>query len=484
MTLNKIPSDYYLPQDAVQNSVTGFVSYTMALLSGIGDTILSALLLSYDSLIAVFMGMAWGIQNIMYAFNPTTCRVSDYMQKLVLRCACGDTPYMIPQPQRAHDWTHGALWCSGALTMTLLDGTQGVIYNPYSLDALTNGLGGLAEYLHCLSVVPASTSATTCKPPSNMGTLSALSNQNVQPIAVWAKCKTNYLLQTWDPGAGALFFADDLTPTTASISTSSAVMEKRAAARKWARDWSPDLLACLESPARFNLDYTLCMTLYLNLTTQRRPNAYYLYAPAAAPTTAQTYAASSSSSTNHEPPDACLVFSGLNASSSSSASSGGGAGNRLSATLRECMLDSSEGKPADCPFNPSIWSASSPANTPVAKLFGTTVSDTAVIESRYDTLQKGIKDAFEQLNRTFQSTAKRMKIELFSADGDFIHDFIDCVFLGPYTRVDMLPCDLDGRLECPFYARCACPTPLILMLMMLHQTTQNICAKTLKSHTF
>jgi hypothetical protein len=178
------------------------------------------------------------------------------------------------------------------------------------------------------------------------------------------------------------------------------------------------------------------MTLYLNLSTARLPNAYYLYSPSAP--------------SSPEPPDACLVFSGLNASSARAPTA-----SRLSATLRECMLDSSQGEPSACPFNPSIWSARSPANTPVAKLFGTTESSNEVVTIRYNFLRQRMQAAFERFNQTFLKTAQRMKIELFSADGDFIHDFFDCVFLGPYTRVDMLPCDLNGRLECPYYARYA-----------------------------
>jgi hypothetical protein len=49
--------------------------------------------------------------------------------------------------------------------------------------------------------------------------------------------------------------------------------------------------------------------------------------------------------------------------------------------------------------------------------------------------------------------AKSIDSVLFSADGDFIHDFLDCIYLGPYTRVDWRACDADGILDCPFYAR-------------------------------
>jgi hypothetical protein len=437
-------------QDAVQSSTTSFVSYTMALLSGVGNTVLYALLLTFDSVIAIFMGMAWGIQNIMYAFNPSACRVSDYMQKVVLQCACNDAHYRIPLPQRSQTWRDGALWCTGALSMPLLDGSTGVIYNPYSLDELSAGLKGITTYIRCLSMAVSATNRDqVCPPPPAMqARLEVLISQNVQPIAVWTKCKSNYLLQTWDPGAGALF-SDDLFPS----GLSDLVVAQRSSAREWAFKHSPDLLACLASPARFNLDYSTCLTLYLNLTTQRLPNAYFLYSPSFTPVT-----------NTSEPPDACLVFSGLNASASST----GGVTKRVQTVLQECMLDSSQGKPSLCPFNPSIWSARSPANTPVAKLFGTTSADTSVIRGRYTTLQDQMHKAFLEFNRTFRSTAQRMKIELFSADGDFIHDFFDCVFLGPYTRVDMLPCDLNGRLpNCPFYARYC--TPLFFVYRTFHR---------------
>lgn len=426
----------------------------MALLSGIGNTVLSALLLTYDSMIAIFVGMVWGMQNVMYAFNPSTCRVSDYMQKIVLQCACGDTPYMIPEPQRDAHWYEGGLWCSGALTITLLDGTTGVIFNPYSLNELSAALVGVTSYIQCLSQMPSSSASynDVCKPPKGISALPVLTNQRVQPIAVWAKCKSNYLLQTWDQGAGALF-SDELSSSLVGFSIP--LQTERKNAQEWAKKISPDFLACLASPARFNLDYSLCMNMYLNLTTKRLPNAYFLYSPTTIRKTTtssflnQTLLLNASNYT--EPPDACLVFSGLNASSSSKQQTK--AISSLSNTLQECMWDSSQGNPSACPFNPSIWSIRSPANTPVAKLFGTTTSSKSNIQAQYVKLRQQMELAFQRFNQTFRSTAKRMKIELFSADGDFIHDFFDCVFLGPYTRVDLLPCDLDGRLECPFYAR-------------------------------
>ena len=122
--------------------------------AGVGDTVLYALLLMYDSVIELLMAIVWGIQNIIYAFNLSSCKVADYTQKVVLQCACGDKPYIIPDQQRSSTWNMGgALWCSGALSVTLVDGSQGVIFNPYSLDQLSAGLVSLIFVFSVLMIL-------------------------------------------------------------------------------------------------------------------------------------------------------------------------------------------------------------------------------------------------------------------------------------------------------------------------------------------
>jgi len=117
------------------------------------------------------------------------------------------------------------------------------------------------------------------------------------------------------------------------------------------------------------------------------------------------------------------------------------------------MMESTD--PSLCPFNPSVWSASAPNQVPVAKLFGTTQAAAQFdLEAQYQRLRAQIDASFRAFNATFLKSAQEMHVELFTADGDFLHDYFDCIFLGPYSRVDLLPCDLEGKLEeCPFYAR-------------------------------
>ena len=411
-------------QNIMQNSVEGFVAFSMSLLSGIGETVLSGATLMYDSFIAFLEAIVWNIQNVVQAFNLRSCKVADYMQRIVLQCACGDTPYFIQATQRDHRWKDGAMWCSGSLALTLVDGSQGIIYNPYSLQQLSEALKGITQYINCLAT---SVSSNECHKPTGVKTLPILINQGVEPIAVWAKCKSNYMEQAWDIGAGALF-------TTSSPSQfSEAILDAslRAQARAWAQGIAPEFLQCMQSEERFYHDYSVCLRMYLNLTTGRQSNAYFLYTKEPASAT--------------EPPDACMVFSGLNASAQ--------VGSPLQQTMQHCIMDESA-DPSLCPFNPTVWSAATPTKIPIAKMFGTLEKDDAqTIAQQYQAIADKLKHAFRVFNQTFLASAKLMQVALFSADGDFIHDFLDCVFLGPYTRVDLLPCDHAGDLECPYYAR-------------------------------
>jgi len=113
-----------------------------------------------------------------------------------------------------------------------------------------------------------------------------------------------------------------------------------------------------------------------------------------------------------------------------------------------------------------VWSASQAHKTAVAGIHGTTLpSGTAAsllllqqqqAQTLYAPALAALRAAYADFNRTFlASEASHLEAALFSADGDFLHAFFDCLFLGPYTRVDLRACDAEGFLRplCPFYAR-------------------------------
>jgi hypothetical protein len=66
-----------------------------------------------------------------------------------------------------------------------------------------------------------------------------------------------------------------------------------------------------------------------------------------------------------------------------------------------------------------------------------------------------VQTYFDTFWSTWESEKAKIETAFFSADGDMVHDFLDCVFLGPYTRAEWLPCIQDSLddARCPFYAR-------------------------------
>jgi hypothetical protein len=218
-------------QGASGDAVAAFVQYTLCLVSGIGETLLNGMQLSFAATIDYIIGLVWSVQDVLYTFNLRKCKVPDYALRYVLRCACGDAAYWIPAPQRGQGWREGALWCVGTLSMLLADGQQAIVYNPYPLDVLSAGVAGVTGYIECLST---HSNPADCKAPATEGAqLAVLVSQGVEPLAVWGRCKSNYAQSTWDIGAGGLFTAASSSSSSSSSQTAAAaaVPESVAACR-------------------------------------------------------------------------------------------------------------------------------------------------------------------------------------------------------------------------------------------------------------
>ena len=417
-------------EESLGTVIEMFVSFTLSLMSGIGETLLYGLQLSFDSSLDFLIGMVWGLQDVLYTFNLRECKVPNSAMRYVLWCSCGDTAYRIPDTQRSHGVYDGGMWCVGTLSLTIIDGTNSIIYNPYTLKELSDGLKGAVSYIDCLS---SSKSPSSCTLQAS-SSLQVLVDQGVEPIAVWAKCKSNYLQSSWDIGSGVLFLtdinvnSDKLTP----------------AIQQGAIDWAKksigsDFLQCMQEPARLQIDYSSCMRIFFNVTQQRTPNSYFVYDKV------------EGGNNKNEPPDACLVFSGLNSSA--------GAGSPLQTKMNDCSMQEGVGNTASCDLNPLIWSEKQAPKAAAASLHGTSPPSFSssdhlkMAQILYKTVLQKLEAEFTKFNLSFKHESQSIDAALFSADGDFIHDFFDCVFMGPYTRVDALPCDREGNLDCPFYAR-------------------------------
>ena len=400
--------------------VTEFVKFTTSLASGLGETVLYGMQLSFTAAIDYFIGVVWSVQDVLSAYNLRACKLPNYAMRYVLRCACGDLPFRIPHPQRGHGWQDGAFWCVGTLSMVLSDGSTAIVYNPYTLDQLSAGVAGVTTYIECIS---SSFSASDCSPPpgesTGGGQLSILMDQGVEPIAVWARCKSNYALKAWDTGAGMLF------------SASSAAVPDDVASRVGSA-FPPDFVGCMQDATRQRTgDYSDCATLFFNLRYDGRSSssAYYLY--------------EASGGNKDEPPDACQVFTGLQASAN--------AGSPLGNLMDACVLEENAGQAVVCDLNPLVWSGAQPQKHSVASVHGLVPPSTPQTEADaralYEAPLARLRAAYAEFNASFAQEAPLIDVALFSADGDLIHTFVDCMFLGPYSRVDYRAVDEAGVLS-------------------------------------
>jgi hypothetical protein len=400
----------------VQSVVVMFVEFVITLVTGIGESALFLLELGWDSSVDFLIGVVFGLQDILYSFNLRACKVPNYAMRYVLWCSCQDDEYRIPASQRGHGIAQGALWCVGSLSMPLLDGNIGIVYNPYTLTELSEGVKGVTAYINCLSET---SDAGQCQPPT--GTLlPSLAAQAVEPIAVWARCKTNYMLNTWDIGAGALFM--ETSNTNGLVQTGLA----------WGQALGDEFLQCMRDTNRLLVDYSTCMRLFFSISSNSTPAAYFLYEKAPV--------------NSGEPPDACLVFSGLNRSAP--------ANSTLQTVMSDCLMQEGVGEVTACDLNPLIWSGNHPHKMAAANLHGTLPpapqSNGEHIE--YRSVVRRFQAAAAAFGALYDQQSASLDTILFSADGDFVHDVFDCMYLGPYTRVDLLACDADLP-NCPFYAR-------------------------------
>eukprot|EP00961_Rhodomonas_salina_P199405 2689607-Rhodomonas_salina.1 len=135
----------------------------------------------------------------------------DFYMSDVYRCACGDTAVAVPTALRGEGVAQSALWCAGTLRMITPQGEEILVYNPYSLQQLSDEMWrqDVDRYQLCMSRPETfrerypQQSGQACERLRPQ--LRDLEVQGIETMAVWARCRANYNMREWDPGAYALF---------------------------------------------------------------------------------------------------------------------------------------------------------------------------------------------------------------------------------------------------------------------------------------
>lgn len=360
-----------------------------------------------DATLAYWSGVLGAMGQLLMSQFAAQCNPPDVYLADVVRCACGDTPLSITPARARETWRDYALWCSGTLAM--VDGANNpfVVYNPYSYAELQAKASGMQAYADCAS------RSYKCSPPSDP----VFDLQGVTLLNVLVKCRENFIENKWDPAAYVLF-----DPAQAyRYRTASPVA------------LPPDEMgvqACLRLQAAAGAGNSPCLD---QLLGYRRVD-YYLY---------WAFERLLDAPVRAERVDACLTFSGPAAAGIP--------------VFQDCVDDESR---SVCTLAGHAWSPTSnntvPIGQPHAVLYSGRQADSLIMRL-YTQAHARLQTAVDAAIAHWTTNQLNVKAQFFSAEGDIIHQILDCIFMGPYARVDYWPMPVcQAGEECltgPYWSR-------------------------------
>ena len=298
------------------------------------------------------------------------------------------------------------------MSMLDYDGTQMYIFNPYSLTALRNmmvapphGLS-LDDYLACVA-----DGRTNCEPPSD----GIFQSQQISMVAVYQRCLANYQSRQWDLGTHVMF-----NPTIKAKLRSVTIPDPPCTSIPG----YTCLGDCITAANAQGSSPAGCLDRLLSKLSTTSLD-YFEYSNASGTTASHGI-------------DACQVFSGP-------------AEQPNGAEFRACLDHYSD--TGGCKLPLMVWSGRSSNKLPVAMDHGTRITDqNAKINAAkrvYREIRDQVSTALQLLKNTWSADA--LAVSVFSAEGDMLHQYFDCVMMGAGGSVDLWP-GPDG-LERPIWSR-------------------------------
>jgi len=387
-----------------------------------------------DALFSWLIGVMKGVMNLLQVMDLSSCKLPSFENNNVGSCVCGDNPGRIPQKQRESTATD-AMWCRGLLLMNGIDGMDLLVWNPYSFEQLLQR-NNAQNYFVCLK--DRRTECSILKPIDP-----TFETQGVDVLQVISRCRTNYQQKKWDEGTlliGLMEYEE-----WDSDKVRAGALQQLYGASKELFQTHRQRLAQLSSimDGFENLDFQTwsCLRTALYANDWQNNCAEVAIANGIFPNSnsALTYfeyellqdqnGKLQQDATTFENLDACETFSG--------------------------KMNSSNSRGVVYPK--MAWDGNSQNAVPVAEMHNK-IQDNDLIrileaQNALDELVNNkIKPAFEGL--TAQALDK-IQTEFWSFEGDFIHQLVDCVILGPYAAADMVPSLSlsSGRISVPQYHR-------------------------------
>ena len=362
--------------------------------------------------LAWMLGVVTGIEDLLQTIDYRNCKAPLALND-ISSCVCGDKAYRIPDSRRA---TKGVanMWCTGPLLFSTAFGDDILVINPFTLDDILAQAGprGYDAYIDCLSA--SSLSEGLCVSPATLAR-DYFANFGVDVLQVITRCRGNYNAKSWDAGALAigLFPYSDWEAGKLTLHASLGENFQKMRRQMYIMTQQPYVSTIQLAPDR---DTWLCLhsaALYVNWNHNCHTEAiqrvegvamletYFKYEPVA---TADVSFASS---------DACEVFSG-----------------KLAA------YNSENG----AAFSSIIWTPGSSNTVGVAELH---VRESSPNSNRLEYVRSYLSEYWEAYirplvaNLSSYETPDDLDIDLWSAEGDILHQTVDCVVIGPYASADM-----------------------------------------------
>ena len=311
---------------------------------------------------------------------------------MLYKCPCGDHPAEIPAYRQKQTYIDGAFWCSTVMSMLDFDGSTKYVWNPFSLYQLKEMLVDFDAYLECV----ASKNDASCAAPRN----DVFERQQISLLSVYQRCLTNYQEMTWDQGTYVLF-----NRTLQGLLLLDMPLEIRD---------TFGVGKCLLEQRANGYDNVGCMRDYFLKQTQ--PMDYFEYG----------------NITLANPPskmiDACLTFSGP----------AGLPNSDIAAPFQACLESYANRSGCDIPH--MLWSGRSTNKVPVATQHAMKIIDDGEREQWARKMMAAEKDAVAKAIASLAGwNGTNLRISVFSAEGDIMHQVADCVMMGPMSSATLTP---------------------------------------------
>jgi len=374
--------------------ITGFVQLGVKTLLQLIDS-------GIDMVVVYMISVMTALQDVLATSDWQNCRLPALRTNDVSRCACGDQSYSIPTQRKKERAKNGAMWCSGLMLLTAADGSDLVIWNPYSLqEILDKQQTQIKRFIKCMQN---SLTVEKCTPPK----LDVFAKQGAEVMQVISKCRSNYQKSKWDDAAllYSLFHPSEWRKgmlNDALIDDEYSKHRLRLRALSYSFDVAVSLdevtWKCLRKALETSNSHHSCHELYIG----RRETHFAYESIEVANTGADPFFVT----------DACRVFSGLSAPRS----------------------------PSGATKTPYVWSADSANRVPVALLHEVIDTESVRHYKAVKSLQALVADVEALFWRLRPETLDQdLKVAAFSNEGDELHQLVDCVVLGPYAAAELPP---------------------------------------------